>query len=139
VLGHEVEVTENGEKAVELYQAAKKLGRPFDGVILDLTVRGGMGGVQTIKALQEIDPLVKAVVSSGYADDPVMVDYERYGFRGALAKPMRSQTCVKPSPVLLEADKAYVERVRKTTLLKKKRVSLGVSKELRMQCECAIK
>jgi two-component system, cell cycle sensor histidine kinase and response regulator CckA len=87
MLGHEVELTENGEKAVELYQAAKELGRPFDGVILDLTIRGGMGGVQTIKALQKIDPLVKAVVSSGYADDPVMVDYERYGFRGALAKP----------------------------------------------------
>jgi DNA-binding NtrC family response regulator len=87
ILGHEVELAENGEKAVELYQAAKELGRPFDGVILDLTVRGGMGGVQTIKVLQKIDPLVKAVVSSGYADDPVMVDYERYGFRGALAKP----------------------------------------------------
>ena len=87
MLGHEVELSENGEKAVELYQAAKELGRPFDGVILDLTVRGGMGGMQTIKALQKIDPLVKAVVSSGYTDDPVMLDYERYGFRGALAKP----------------------------------------------------
>ena len=79
-------------KAVELYQAAKELGRPFQGVILDLTVCGGMGGMQTIKALQKIDPLVKAVVSSGYTNDPVMVDYERYEFRGALAKPYEIAT-----------------------------------------------
>jgi CheY-like chemotaxis protein len=86
-LGHDVELAENGEKAVDLYRQALDIGRPFDGVILDLTVRGGMGAAQTIKALLQIDPAVKAVVSSAYADDPVMTDYERYGFRGAIVKP----------------------------------------------------
>jgi len=64
-------------------------GRAFDAVILDLTVPGGMGGKETLKALLEIDSDVKAIVSSGYSNDPVMSDYSRYGFRSALKKPYR--------------------------------------------------
>ena len=62
-------------------------GNPFDAVILDLTVKGGISGNQTIKELAKIDPDVKAIVSSGYFNDPVMANYEEYGFRGAIAKP----------------------------------------------------
>jgi two-component system, cell cycle sensor histidine kinase and response regulator CckA len=86
-LGYEVTLAENGEKAIECYQAAKKNGRPLDAVILDLTIRGGMGGVETLRALLIIDPEVKALISSGYSEDPVMQNYPHYGFKGALVKP----------------------------------------------------
>jgi DNA-binding NarL/FixJ family response regulator len=56
-------------------------------VILDLTVPGAMGGKDTLARLLEIDPQVKAIVSSGYSDDPIMADFLKYGFRGVLAKP----------------------------------------------------
>ncbi|MBA4394802.1 MAG: hybrid sensor histidine kinase/response regulator, partial [Desulfobacca sp.] len=86
-LGFDVELAENGERAIERYQAAKDLGHPFDAVILDLTIRGGMGGKETIQELLKIDPNVKAIVFSGYSNDPVIQDYEKYGFKGALKKP----------------------------------------------------
>src|ERR1017187_4781063 len=86
-MGHEVELAENGQMAVEIYKKAKSLGRRFDVVILDLTVRGGMGGHETIQALLKIDPNVKAIAMSGYVNDPVILEHERHGFKGALAKP----------------------------------------------------
>jgi len=86
-MGHEVELVENGQSAVEVYKKAKSLGRYFDVVILDLTVRGGMGGQETIQALLKIDPTVKAIAMSGYVHDPVILEPERHGFKGTLAKP----------------------------------------------------
>jgi len=86
-MGHEVELTADGESAVESYLKAKNLGRPFDVVILDLMVPAGMGGKETIQALLLIDPSVKAVLMSGYGEDPVVLEHERYGFKGALPKP----------------------------------------------------
>jgi nitrogen-specific signal transduction histidine kinase/CheY-like chemotaxis protein len=86
-MGFQVEVAEKGEQAVELYQKAMALECPFDAVILDLTVRGGMGGKETIEKLLQIDPGVRAIVSSGYDEDPVMRNYDQYGFKGVLAKP----------------------------------------------------
>jgi DNA-binding NarL/FixJ family response regulator len=68
---------------------------PFDLVILDLTIKGGMGGQETIRKLQEIDPNVKAVVSSGYSDDPVVSEYHNYGFQGMLNKPYTIQELEK--------------------------------------------
>jgi CheY-like chemotaxis protein len=84
---HEVEVEEDGQGTVEAYETAKGRGRPFDAVLLDLTVRDGVGGKATIRELLKIDPAVKAIVMSGYADDPVFLEPERYGFKGVLAKP----------------------------------------------------
>ncbi|MFC1614806.1 PAS domain S-box protein [Gemmatimonadota bacterium] len=87
LLGLEVELAENGEETIELYRNAMASEQPFDAVILDLTIRGGMGGKKTIKRLLEIDPEVKAIVSSGYSTDQVLSEFEEHGFRGMVSKP----------------------------------------------------
>ncbi len=86
-LGYEVKFAEDGDKAVELYRQAKDAGHPFMCVIMDLTIPGGMGGKKAIRKILEIDPGVKAIVSSGYSTDPVMADFRKYGFCGVVAKP----------------------------------------------------
>jgi PAS domain S-box-containing protein len=86
-MGHEVAFADKGETALEVYRAARDAGRPFDVVILDLTIRGGMGGMDTLRKLVEIDPDVKAVVSSGYSDDAALSNYRGQGFRAFLKKP----------------------------------------------------
>jgi PAS domain S-box-containing protein len=89
-LGYEVAFAEDGAEAVELYaNAMDKRGTPFDAVIMDLTIAGGMGGKEAVKKLIEIDPKVKAIVSSGYSKDPVMAEYKQFGFSGVIAKPFR--------------------------------------------------
>ena len=86
-MGHEVELLADGEQVISAYKNAKKLGRPFDAVILDLTVRAGLGGQETVHLLRRMDPALKAVVMSGHANDPAIVEHERYGFDAALVKP----------------------------------------------------
>jgi|WetSurMetagenome_2_1015567.scaffolds.fasta_scaffold03640_3 PAS domain S-box-containing protein len=86
-IGYEVVGARNGEEAIQRYLEAYQQGEPFDLVILDLTIRGGMGGKETISILRKIDPSIKAVISSGYSQDPVMSQFTEHGFDGALAKP----------------------------------------------------
>ena len=86
-IGYEVQVARDGLGAVQLYEEAKEKQHPFDLVILDLTVRAGMGGKEAVKALQQVDSSVKAIVATGYADDPVMAAFAEYGFIGAITKP----------------------------------------------------
>jgi PAS domain S-box-containing protein len=86
-LGHEVQCAPNGERAIEMFCHARESGSPFDVVILDLTVKGGMGGEDAVRKLREIDPEVVAVVSSGYADNSVVADFQAYGFSAFLNKP----------------------------------------------------
>jgi len=85
--GYEVASASEGGEAIEIYQRAMNAGKPFQVVILDLIIYGGMGGVDTLRKLQDIDPGVQAVASSGYADDPIIKDYRSHGFIGAIAKP----------------------------------------------------
>ncbi|HJX51270.1 MAG TPA: ATP-binding protein [Polyangia bacterium] len=90
-MGYQVELAEDGVGAVELYAKAKEEGRCFDAAILDLTVRGAMGGQQALQALLALDPGVRAVVMSGHSDNEVMRAYSDYGFKGALTKPFDQQ------------------------------------------------
>ncbi|MBI5634267.1 MAG: GAF domain-containing protein [Nitrospirae bacterium] len=85
--GYEVEFSGDGAEALSVYQQAASQERPFDLVIMDLTVPGGMGGRELMKRLLEIDPHARAIVSSGYSNDPVMAEYQKYGFRGIASKP----------------------------------------------------
>jgi len=86
-LGHTIDIACDGDEALQKYSTAMKSSTPFDLVIMDLTIRGGKGGLETICELLKIDPGVRSIVSSGYASDPIMADCTAYGFSGKLAKP----------------------------------------------------
>ncbi|MEA1912694.1 MAG: PAS domain S-box protein [candidate division WOR-3 bacterium] len=100
--GYEVIGTPNGDETIRLYREAKESKEPFDVVILDLTIPGGMGGLDTIRELKKIDPEVKAIVSSGYSDNPIMSGYEKYGFKAAVLKPYTSEELVKKVKNVIE-------------------------------------
>ncbi|MDQ1318030.1 MAG: domain S-box, partial [Candidatus Poribacteria bacterium] len=89
-MGYEVISAISGFEAMELYRNAIESECPFDAVIMDLTIPGGLGGKETLKKIAEIDPDVKAIVSSGYSDDPVMSDFHKYGFKDFIAKPYKT-------------------------------------------------
>ena len=85
--GHEVDSAADGLEALNKHQAAKAKGKPFDIIIMDLTIPNGLGGRETIKQLRQLDTEVKVVVSSGYSDDPIMANHQAYGFNEAMPKP----------------------------------------------------
>jgi CheY-like chemotaxis protein len=86
-LGYQAEVAVDGSETIDLYKKSLEMNRPYRAVIMDLTIPGGMGGAEAIKKLLEIDPQVKAIVSSGYSNDPIMADFQQYGFQGFIMKP----------------------------------------------------
>jgi len=85
--GYQSQTAKDGEEALRIFHQAQKAGDPFSAVILDLTIPGGPGGKDVIKQLLAVDPQVRAVVASGYSDDPVFANYQDYGFKGRVAKP----------------------------------------------------
>ncbi|MDA8387323.1 MAG: ATP-binding protein, partial [Nitrospiraceae bacterium] len=88
-LGYEVELSEDGSHTIDTYRRALLDGKPFDAVIMDLTIPGGMGGKECVERLIRINPDVVAIVSSGYSDDPILSNYRDFFFRGVVSKPYR--------------------------------------------------
>jgi PAS domain S-box-containing protein len=88
-LGYQVKFAKDGAEGIRLYEKAMAKKQPFDIILMDLTIPGGMGGKEAIEKLLKIDPGAKAIVSSGYSDDRVLSNFEEYGFYGAVTKPYR--------------------------------------------------
>jgi CheY-like chemotaxis protein len=88
-LGYEVELSSDGQEAMDKYREALKGGNRFTAIIMDLTIPGGKGGKEVINDLIEMDPGVNAIVSSGYSNDPVMSNFSEYGFKGVVKKPFK--------------------------------------------------
>ena len=86
-LGYEVRIARDGAEAIALVEAAKANGAGFDAVLLDLTVSGGMGGLEAAARLKELDPSLKLIVSSGYSGAPVMSNFRKFGFDDVIPKP----------------------------------------------------
>lgn len=86
-LGYEVRVCADGEAAVNLYREALAAGAPYAAVLMDLTVPGGMGGLEASRRILDLNATACLIVSSGYSQDPVMADHRAHGFSGVLAKP----------------------------------------------------
>ncbi len=104
-LGYGVVCTRNGEETIEAYKRAKEDGMGFDAVIMDLTVHDGMGGDRAIERLRSIDAAVKAVISSGYADAPVMKHFRDHGFADAMIKPYKIEQLKKVLDDLMQVDR----------------------------------
>lgn len=86
-LGYQVSLAKEGNEALSLYREAAESHAPFRVVILDITVPGGMGGIECLRELLALDPAVRAIISSGYSNDPIMSNCTQYGFRGVITKP----------------------------------------------------
>ncbi|MCD4656794.1 MAG: PAS domain S-box protein [Planctomycetes bacterium] len=86
-LGYKTILAQDGKQAIEIYKNAVKNNETIDLLIMDLTVPGGMGGKEALQKIIQIDPNVKALVSSGYYADPVLAEFKKYGFKGVLEKP----------------------------------------------------
>ena len=107
MLGYEVTTARDGKETLELYRAAMT-GEPYDFVILDLTVPGGIGGEETVRKLLELAPDVEAIVSSGYPNDPHMAQYSHYGFSGVIPKPYTIENLSKALNAL--SKKAHLQK-----------------------------
>ncbi|HNS88627.1 MAG TPA: response regulator [Deltaproteobacteria bacterium] len=90
-LGYEVELSRNGQEALEIYKTSLGTPNPIGAVIMDLTIPGGRGGKEVIRDLMALDPQVRAIVSSGYSNDPIMSNCTEYGFKGVVRKPFKME------------------------------------------------
>jgi PAS domain S-box-containing protein len=103
--GYQVECVRTGEEAIKCYQEHLLTGQPFSAVIMDLTIRGGMGGKEAIHEIRSLDPAALVIVSSGYSNDPIMAHPQDYGFADVLQKPFTMQDLsVKMESVMAQAD-----------------------------------
>ena len=103
-IGYDVELASDGAAALALYQKARRAGRPFDVVIMDLTIPGGMGGREAIRKMLEADPCAKVIVSSGYSNDPILSRFSDYGFKGMVAKPYEIEELARTVREVLDTE-----------------------------------
>ncbi len=101
-LGYKVQGAIDGVQAIEFYQKAQEKGAPFDVVILDITIPGGMGGQETMKKILEIDPNARGIISSGYSNDPVISEFKKYGFGMFMIKPYKMEELGKAVQKVLQ-------------------------------------
>jgi len=90
-----VDIVEDGKQGIGKYEKAMKTGKPYDIVLMDLTIPGGMGGEEAVRGLLNIDPAAKVIVFSGYSHSSVMAEHSKYGFSGRLVKPFRVEDLVR--------------------------------------------
>lgn len=88
-LGYQVHCSRDGAQAFDLFTRAMDEGSPFELLILDLTIQGGLGGKATMEAIRQLDTSVMAIVASGYSENPVMAEYQKYGFNAVVKKPFQ--------------------------------------------------
>ena len=105
ILGYEPEFAKDGDEAIQMVKEAREAKKPYDAIILDLTVPGGMGGKECIARLLEIDPEVKAIVSSGYSEDLVLANFHEHGFKGMMPKPFETRSLSKVLHDVLKSEK----------------------------------
>lgn len=101
-VGYDVTTTRDGDEAIAEYRYADENSSPFDLVIMDLTIKGGRGGKETMGILKSMFPHIKTIVSSGYSDDPIMANYGEYGFRAAVSKPYKTKDMLKMVKEVIE-------------------------------------
>ena len=89
--GYEVVFAQDGTEAIDLYRSAQETGTPFDIIIMDLTIPGGMGAKETLPRIRALDSQAKAIVASGYANDPIMTEFAQYGFCERIVKPYQPE------------------------------------------------
>ena len=89
-LGYDIITVAEGSEAITEYRNAFQNGHRYDAVIMDLTVPGGLGGLDVVRELLQFDPTLKAIVSSGYSSDPIMSEYRAHGFVGVVKSPIAS-------------------------------------------------
>ena len=123
-LGYDFEIARDGTEAVEIYARALKADKPFDLVIMDLTIPGGMGGKEAVRKLQRLNPRVKVVVSSGYSNDPVMSDFKSFGFCDGMPKPysIHKLNRILHDNLKIEGDEKW-EQTRKKEIPKSKKTA----------------
>jgi PAS domain S-box-containing protein len=95
IMGYQVCTCSSGDEAIERYKTAQEMDTPFSAVIMDLTIPGGMGGKDAAQAILAIDPYAQLIVSSGYSNDPVLAEYDKYGFVAAVSKPYTVDKIIK--------------------------------------------
>lgn len=94
-MGYMVSLAKNGEETIRIFSEAEKSGQCFQLVILDLTIPGGMGGIQTVEEIRKINTTVPVIIASGYSESPAISNPTNYGFNASLKKPYSKEDLIK--------------------------------------------